>query len=323
MQMIGRSAASTLMAGQNRDNAESLNVTENALNLILGRFIYDGDLDGDGAIDYQEAAFDPAAPPADLPLPYLYYVSGSGAVDQPAATLLQRVANGEARAVSRSGLSQRIAASTAQLGVQDLFGSDFQPLLFVQDSDGTIRQSTRSWDAETAAKKAAAWLELALNDSGDMDVFVAAVGQVNGARSFVQQRIGTYTNEEEPADAPESTPDDDDGETVTETTEEYEEYYSNDDDDRDSPYRRASYETSYETTTSVSDSTSAGGERTLTKTVVTTEYRLSKKTKTKLVCSRRKTTTTETSGTPDPEPPTVVATNFNPNRGLWAEIRPR
>jgi hypothetical protein len=209
MQFFSVATDSTKISGAARDSIESMLFTESAMEMLRGSFI--NNLDRDGVIgvedcdvsgvslDKCEASYvrkNIMAPQASL-LSYMYYVSDDTAIDQTGPSLLQKLADGEAAFDTSNGqlASQKISSAVTMLRVNDLFNDDFKPLLYTVNENGLLVNSVAAnWDAETSTHKAAAWFEIALNpdDNAAIDLYVQAVSQVGGARSYLQRYAGTY-----------------------------------------------------------------------------------------------------------------------------------
>lgn len=190
IQFLARASSSLQLAAYARDSGEALLVAENSMNMLFGQFLNGADLDLDGRRDIEEAALDPAAIPATLPLPYLYYVTAGSGVDQDSPSLLQRVANGEAHNRQTPLSAPAVSSAANHLRIDDLFGVGFAPRVYVQHDDGRFAPAARSWNAETERKKGVAWLELTRGRDGDLRLYACGVGQVGTSRAYVQRQIG-------------------------------------------------------------------------------------------------------------------------------------
>lgn len=197
MQYMERTAQSLQMSGYARDSAESLLLAEAAMNMVYGRFIYDGDLDRVNGPD-NLASINTKATPPTIPLPYMYYVTAGDGIDQSQPSLLQRVADGEAAAQGADVDDRAVPSDIPRLRVDNLFnaGGGFAPLMFGQDdNDPGLQVRNGTWTGLESPRKAAAWLELVRDpDTERLQVFVEAVGQVGNAKSYVQRFVGSYTD---------------------------------------------------------------------------------------------------------------------------------
>ncbi len=189
-QFMARSAQNTRMAEITRDNAQSLQLAESVSNLLHGYLSYNGDLNKDGIPDKDQIVVDLVKPPAKLPLPYVFFVTSGKEIDQAKPSILQRVADGEARSVKTGASSQAIKQDKRHLSVQGLFGKDFAPLVYVIDDKGDLVPSTKNWKDEKSYQRATAWIELVRSPGGSLLFYVAAVGAVGDSQSYVQRFIG-------------------------------------------------------------------------------------------------------------------------------------
>ncbi len=190
-QFMTRSQRATQMVSNASNSSASLNLAEAALNTLAGRFTFGDDLNNDGTPDNEQAVFDPSGEPN---LPYLFFVSTAGDdIDQTAPSILQKVANGETLGVSQNLNSRNIPATIANLNVAGMFGAGFKPRLYVQQGGGFI-VSNNDWNNETAYSKAAVWLEMVASPvvNSQVNVYVAAVGQVGESKSYLQRFVGAY-----------------------------------------------------------------------------------------------------------------------------------
>lgn len=189
-QFMTRSAQNTRMAEITRDNTQSLQLAESVSNILGGFLTYDGDLNKDGIADKIQVVIDPLNPPAKLPLPFVFFVTTAKEVDQTKPSVLQRVADGEARGVKTAVSSPAINADKNQLSIEGLFGKNFAPLVYVIDQNGDLVASNKSWKNEKSYQRAAAWIELVKSPGGSLRFYVAAVGAVGDSQSYIQRFIG-------------------------------------------------------------------------------------------------------------------------------------
>ncbi len=204
-----QSTDSTKISGASRDSTQSLLLTESAMELLRGQFINKLDTNavisntdcdvGGISLDKCEASvlLKNISTPENFLMPYMFYVSNASAIDQTTPSLLQTIANSEGGFVSSSLPlnSRKISSAITELRINDLFNAGFKPMLFTVNVNGLLVPSAAAnWDAETAAQKAAAWIEVILNpdDPAALDLYVQAVSQVGNGRSFIQRYIGSY-----------------------------------------------------------------------------------------------------------------------------------
>jgi|GEM_PF-1734863 len=223
-----RATDSTKISGTERDYDQALMLAEAGSNLVAGRFFnldttqYTltgctgttavGDMDCDGELDNSQGRVSSTAsaiPNSPLnPLPYQFYMSTtvSGGITQSSPSLLQRVADGEARNSGSSQNSREILTSVQYLRIRDLFSNTdapgnpaakIRPLLFVQDANGLTR-STNKWQDESASEKVAVWLEVTKNpdpnNSQWSDIYLCSAAQVGNAKAYLLRFMGSYSN---------------------------------------------------------------------------------------------------------------------------------
>lgn len=188
------SITSNKIAGYNRDAEESFMLCESALNLVYGGFIFQGDFNQDQKVDNEQTIN--LDNPLPLPNPYMYIVSDNGKIEQTTPSILQRVADGEARAVSGTVNSASISPTSTSLMINDLFSNSVKPILFIQDSNG-IQQTTGNWNSvPNSPGKAAVWIEV-IRDSvqpNKLYLFVQSAAQVGKSKSYIQRYIGGYSD---------------------------------------------------------------------------------------------------------------------------------
>ena len=219
---------STRLSGANRDNTASLLLAESALELLRGGFGNQLNSDANNetihasdctksrvvgqtttlySVDNCEAYevirdVNSTTHVADViaPLDYVFFVNDGGAgLTETRPSLLQKVANGEAKGVSDSAArvpnNQVVAEGTADLTINDLFSNSHKPLVYAMNQNGLLVESnSASWTGITTQEKAAAWLEFTRNaaDNKAMDIWVQAVGQTGFSRSYLQRYVGTF-----------------------------------------------------------------------------------------------------------------------------------
>jgi len=199
-----RTADSMQMTGYSRDSAESMLFAESAMNLVFGQF-QSGALVGDDAVSDNTQQL---TNPANMPLPYLFHVSENNpAIDQALPSILQRVADGEARNAGTAVNGSIVNVVSNNLLVENLFTATSQPMVFGVNDGRTGRDnSNRLLDLNitTAAgwtnaipdepKIAAVWFELVQNPAlaGSVQVYIQVASQVGRSKSYVQRLIGSY-----------------------------------------------------------------------------------------------------------------------------------
>lgn len=201
-----RATDHTRESGSMRDMTESMLLAESAMNLVMGRYYVST---GGGDSDYMQSVnlttnrdnrAGLAAIQADIA--YAYYITNTDSavseLDQVQPALLQMVANGEAANVAATPLAEprlvtAAAAPLTRLRINDLFiNAAFRPKLFaLNPATGLLqeRAAPSTWSSETATEKVAVWVELVLNpvDATIVDIFVEAVAEVDGVKSYVQR----------------------------------------------------------------------------------------------------------------------------------------
>jgi len=199
VQFLGRTSDSLQISGFQRDSQESLLLAESAMNKLYGQYYYKVDIDGDGKIDFIDQALN-VDNPQNSELPYLYYVDSEDEnryMETP--SILQRIANGEARGVGGSIDKNAVSKDTNQLLVENLYSNGgIQPIVYVLTSDNDLVKSNEKWsnikDDET--KVSAAWFEMVSNSDidGDIQLYVQAIGKIGQSKSYVQRYIGSMSN---------------------------------------------------------------------------------------------------------------------------------
>lgn len=208
-----RATDSTKLSGTERDYDQALLLAESGANRILGRYFNKstitypltscagntmvGDMNCDGTLDDAQAKPQSFATP-NLVLGYEFYLTAGAGIDQTAAGILQKVANGEARASGTSLNSRAVPTGTTYLRVNDLFvDGTIRPFLYTQSNAGLTR-SSNTWNSESAAEKVAVWLEVSKNpepaNSQWFDLYICSVAQVGNAKAYLQRYMGSYTD---------------------------------------------------------------------------------------------------------------------------------
>lgn len=232
MLMIGsagfffRSTGATQLSGATRDYDQARLLAESSMNLVLGRITNFSaisavagtsaavipciapasapavnDLNCSGVADVNEAKPASFAPALPLPVGYEYFLSnapGAG-ITEVGAGILQRVANGEARATSSALAGQSVPTTVGALRINDLFvNAGTRPLLLTQSRNG-LTFSHNTWDQEPAPEKAAVWLEISRDPdpahSTWYSLYLCSAAQVISAKSYIQRYVGAYTDQ--------------------------------------------------------------------------------------------------------------------------------
>ncbi len=191
LSFVERTKDSLQIAGYNRGAAESVLIAESAMNLLYGRIIYNADLDTDGINDIEERInFNR---PEQPPFPYLYFVSATNNIEQASPSILQRIANGEARGENGSVASHIVNPGSARLKVTDLYSGNARPIVFEFDAQNRMVVSNKSWSELEGknTKAAVAWVEMVKNDNldGAFQFYAQAVGKAGNSKSYVQRLI--------------------------------------------------------------------------------------------------------------------------------------
>jgi len=194
-----RAASNMQMTGYNRDSAESLLLAESAMNMLLGRYISLQDLDGDLIPDRTENVDSLAPIPPRLY--YMYFTSNGLLVDQPAPSILQRVANGEARGIGNALASNLVPIANNNLRIRNLFVDvNTRPIVFNLAANNLLFinnaiQTSAAWDnaVDNNNQIAAVWFELVQNPAlmGNLQIYVGSVAIVGNSRSYVQRLVGS------------------------------------------------------------------------------------------------------------------------------------
>lgn len=191
---MNRSGMDTRYGGSIRDAELARLLADSAMNRVYGRFIANGigagDENGDGTYDRLQAWSLITGVGATLPLDYGFYVQ---TVTMP--EVIRRVAAGDAAGTTCAITNADVTPCTA-LSVNDLFGLNSKPVLFVQ-TDRLSASAAADWTSETAKNKAAVWLEYVSNPKHAkwLDIYISSTSQVGRARAYVQKYLGSYTDE--------------------------------------------------------------------------------------------------------------------------------
>lgn len=207
-----QTSENTSASGTVRDSSQALLLAESAMELLRGQLVLsrlntDNTTRVAGCVDANNVTSDiceaaeirnnMSNPSANL-FNYMYYVSSGNALENTSPTILQWVANGEQAGATASTLSSQIVAnSDTQIRINDLFGNGFAPKLYTLNSNSLLVSSNASnWNAESAAEKAAVWVEVIVNpnNANAVDLIVEAVAQVGKAKTYVQRYAGTFSS---------------------------------------------------------------------------------------------------------------------------------
>lgn len=191
LKFFERTSDSLQMAGYDRGATESLLVAESAMNMLFGLYQHDANLDDDG--EQQIPDIQEALDLNNWPLHYMYFASADNEINQAMPSILQKIANGEARNESGSVNSNIVNIASQRLKVENLYAGSAKPIVFEFNAQDQIILSTKSWAdiKSTNSKAGVAWLEIVKNDSlqGDYQIYVQAVGRVGNSQSYVQRII--------------------------------------------------------------------------------------------------------------------------------------
>ncbi len=193
---LERTADSLQLSGYNREAAESLVLAENAMNYVFGNFIYGADLDKDGnnLVDINQPININAL--NALPLPYLYFVTAAAvpAIDQALPSILQKIANGEARGTGNGINGHVVSANSQQLLVQNLYSATERPIVLTLGVNNELTVNGLAVTANDWANistGAAVWFEIVQNPvlNGNFQVYIQVVSKVGNAKSYSQRLI--------------------------------------------------------------------------------------------------------------------------------------
>ena len=186
------SISSKKVAAYSRDAEESFMLAESAMNTLYGGFIYEGDFNQDDVFDKQVPINIEA--PAPFGNKYMYFVSAENRIDQTIPSILQRIADGEARAIAGEVNGAIVSATATSLRINDLFSGDSRPLVFTHSANG-LQPTNNSWGA-SETPKAAVWIEVIRDtfQANQLYLFAQAAAQVGDSKSYVQRYIGEYSD---------------------------------------------------------------------------------------------------------------------------------
>lgn len=200
-----RTVEHTKNSGSMRDSTQASLLVESAMNLAMGQYVSSENRALRGIHAAKEGQATLLAFINDIP--NMYYITDTDnavvEINQASPNILQLVANGESRKINFNPTnSQRLTTSAGSpltgLRVNDLFdpANAFKPTLYTLNAGtGLLQVSANTWDAESAVDKAAVWFELVQNsfDANTIDVYVEAVVEVDGAMSYLQRRVWSYS----------------------------------------------------------------------------------------------------------------------------------
>lgn len=190
-------------SGFNRDSAEALLLAESASNSLYGQFVFNDDIDNDGVADRNELVDEDALD--QLPLFYMYFISSDDTINKTEPSILQLIANGEARSSSNRTditiVNNQIPVDAENIIIDELFTDDAKarPVVYTLDNNRKLSiNSTDTWTdvLDRREKVAIAWFEL-VRDSGSVDevgVYVQAVAQVGQSKNYIQRFVGIFPN---------------------------------------------------------------------------------------------------------------------------------
>ena len=193
LKFIENSTQSLRMSSMSRTADESLFLAEAAMNNVFGLFSYDGDLDQDGVAD-NEYTINIQENNIDIPWPYVFYRSDNQSIEQTHASLLQIVANNEARAQGQTYQGKHAIPLNARVNVASLYSDETRPLVFTRSDNGLVASNTE-WTQINNTQKAAVWVEVVKDEQNDQayKLYVQAVAQSQHSKSYVQRYLGTFS----------------------------------------------------------------------------------------------------------------------------------
>jgi len=202
LNFLEQSADSIQISGYNRDSSESLLLAESAMNMLYGQFRYKKDIDNDQNNNFQGTPDLDQTPDTNeldtLPLRYSYFVTGGNGIDQALPSLLQRIANGEARNSGSAGNNHSFTVDQNELLVENLYTNSASPIIFVLNNENNLVLSNQTWNEleSTNTKFAAAWLEFVRNPAldGTIQIYVQSVSKVGNSKSYVQRYVWHYSD---------------------------------------------------------------------------------------------------------------------------------
>lgn len=195
---------SSTRSGLYRDTTEARLLAESVMNKHYGQFANKLDYLPNGQDDSTDAAA-LQMNKNDLrtilrilfSIPYTYVITYGNGIDNKTPDLLQRVANGEASDVPPGQLRIRgslIFNPPDKFRINDLFSRRAKPRLFtVNSSAALVEVMDQTWD-ELEGVKAAVWMEAveSVIDEDGIDLFVSAVADVDGSKSYIRRRVNSY-----------------------------------------------------------------------------------------------------------------------------------
>jgi len=199
------SADSMQMSGYNRDASEALLLAESAMNMLYGQFIFGHDIDNTDNTNSadKDQVFDDSVP-ENLPLHYMYFVGDDNTIDAIQPSILQSIANGEARSGSHTAVAvsnHRVPDTATRLLVSELYTNNntLKPVLYTLDNNNELQINTvDTWTSifNSTDRAAVAWLELTRTDATDntLRIFVQAAARIGDSRNYVQRFVGIYPN---------------------------------------------------------------------------------------------------------------------------------
>lgn len=198
LNFLEQSTESIQISGYNRDSSESLLLAESAMNMLYGKFRYKQDIDNDGS-NTPDLDQTPILTDLDsLPLSYSYFVTGGTGIDQALPSLLQRVANGEARNTGSAGNNHSFSVDQNEILVENLYTNSARPIIFVLNNENNLVPSNQTWNElkSSNTKFAAAWLEFVNNPAleGAIQIYVQSVSKVGSSKSYVQRYVWHYSD---------------------------------------------------------------------------------------------------------------------------------
>ncbi|MDH5232265.1 MAG: hypothetical protein OEY38_19560 [Gammaproteobacteria bacterium] len=191
-QSVDRQLMETRVTVNKNDFHKSLEIAENSIHFLIGRFVSDADFNQDGVVDKDQGNIDESLVPK---LTYSFFVSDGSGISETVPSIIQRVADGEAYGSSAILLSPSIALENTALRIDALFADSFAPLFFSYTDQGELLTiENQTWSQSTQHNKVCLWLETVKDPLIDnqYNVFVQAVAQSGKSKTYLQEFLGAY-----------------------------------------------------------------------------------------------------------------------------------
>ena len=195
LQYTARTTGSLKTISQTRDANQSLLIAESAMNTLYANFVYDADLNNDGTADNIASINRDTSPPT-VSIPYLFFLNVNNDIAAIRPGILQNIATSEASGSSNSGNAGPGLNPQQSILISNLYSNLTTPVVFSQDSNGTISRSNTNWSQlSSTTGKAISWLEAVedADNAAQIKIYVQAVGEFQGTRSYVQRLAGSYS----------------------------------------------------------------------------------------------------------------------------------